>query len=95
MALANVLPANYPIGVQIEVQEEALRGLELTQEQAILDLAIGLFTDQRVTLGRAAAIAKLTQSDFQHELGRRGIAIHYDVEDFHADMRTLEALRPK
>ncbi len=73
----------------IDVQDEVLRGLQLTEEQALLDLAIGLFTDRRVTLGRGAQIARLTQSDFQRELGRRGIALHYDVEDFRADMLTL------
>jgi len=39
--------------------------------------------------------ARLTQLDFQKELGRRGIAIHYDVEDLQADLRTPAALREK
>jgi len=38
----------------IEIQDEALRGLKLTEPQALLDLAVGLFTEQRVTPGRAA-----------------------------------------
>ncbi len=79
----------------IDLQDEALRGLGLTEDQALLDLAIGLFTERRVTLGRAAEIARLSQSDFQSELGRREIPIHYDVEDFRADLRTLAALRAK
>jgi predicted HTH domain antitoxin len=79
----------------IEVHDEALRGLNLTQPQALLDLAVGLFTERRVTLGRAAAVARVTQLDFQQELARRGIPIHYDVEDLQADVRTLAALREK
>lgn len=79
----------------IEIQDEALRGLKLTESQALLDLAVGLFTEQRVTLGRAAEIARLPQLDFQKELGRRGIAIHYDVDDLQADLRTLVELREK
>ncbi len=79
----------------IEIHDEALRGLQLTETQAVLDLAVGLFTERRVTLGRAAAVAGLTQTDFQQELGRRGIPIHYDVEDLRADLRTLAALRGK
>jgi predicted HTH domain antitoxin len=79
----------------IEVQDEALRGLNLTQPQALLDLAVGLFTERRVTVGRAAAVAQLTQLDFQRELARRGIPVHYDLEDLQADMRTLAALREK
>ncbi len=79
----------------IEVQDEALRGLALTEPQALVDLAIGLFTERRVTLGRAAAVARLTQLEFQRELSRRGIPLHYDVEDLQADLRTLAALREK
>jgi predicted HTH domain antitoxin len=79
--------------VTIEIQDEALRGLKLTEPQAVLDLAVGLFTERRVTLGRAAEIARLPQLEFQRELGRRGICIHYDLEDLQADLRTLAALR--
>ena len=77
----------------IEVEDEALRGLNLTQPQALLDLAVGLFTERRVTLGRAAAVARMAQLDFQRELARRGLPVHYDVEDLQADLQTLAALR--
>jgi predicted HTH domain antitoxin len=86
---------HYPSPVLIDVEDEVLRGLGLTESQALLDLAIGLFTECRVTLGRAAEIARLTQSDLQRELGRREIPIHYDVEDLRADLRTLTALRSR
>ncbi len=78
----------------IEIHNEALRGLELTEDQARLDFALGLFIDQRVTLGRGAEIARLSQADFLKALGQRGIPVHYDVEDFRADLRTLDSLKP-
>ena len=77
----------------IEIQDEALRGLELTEPQARLDLAVGLFTERRVTLGRAAEIAQFTQLDFQQELNRREIPVHYDLEDLLADVSTLAVLK--
>jgi predicted HTH domain antitoxin len=80
--------------VQIEIHHEALRGLDLTEDQARLDLALGLFIDRRVALGRGAEIARLSQADFLKELGRRDIAIHYDVEDLRADLRTLALVKP-
>jgi predicted HTH domain antitoxin len=54
--------------VLIAIHDDALRGLDLTEDQAWLDLALGLFIDQRVTLGRGAEIAGMTQSDFLKEL---------------------------
>jgi predicted HTH domain antitoxin len=79
----------------IEIQDEALRGLKLTEPQALLDLAVGLFTERRVTLGRAAEIARVTQLAFQQELSRREISVHYDMDDLLADVSTLAALREK
>jgi predicted HTH domain antitoxin len=77
----------------IEIRDEALQGVSLTQDQALLELAIGMFAGRKVTLGRAARIAGLPQAEFLKELGRRGIPIHYDVEDFAADLKTLAALK--
>jgi predicted HTH domain antitoxin len=65
----------------------------LTEAEALVDFAVGLFTERRITLGRAAGIARLTQLAFQRELNRREIPIHYDVADLQADVRTLTALR--
>jgi predicted HTH domain antitoxin len=79
----------------IEIQDKVLRGLKLTEPQALLDLAVGLFTERQITLGRAAEIAQLTQLDFQREIGRRRIPIHYDIEDLQSDLLTLAALNDK
>ena len=76
----------------IEVNDEALGDVRLTPAQALLDFAVGFYTDGRNTLGRAASIAGISQSDFQRELGRRGIAAHYDVDDLHKDLNTLASL---
>lgn len=76
----------------IKVSDEALGSIRLTPEQALLDFAIGLYTDGRVTMGRAAAVAGVSQSDFQRELGRREISVHYSPEDLHKDLDTLASL---
>ena len=77
----------------ISVEAEHLRGLELTEAQALVNFAVGLFTGGRVTLGRAAAIARLNQLEFQRELGRRNLELQYGLEDLRADLLTLAALR--
>jgi len=53
------------------------------------------YTERRVTLERASEIARITQLEFQQEISRRGIPVHYDVEDLQADTNTLAALREK
>ena len=64
----------------------------LSATDAALHLAIGLYMDNRVTLGQGAAVAGIPTPDFLAELGRRRISIHYDVEDALADVETAAKL---
>jgi predicted HTH domain antitoxin len=59
---------------------------QFTPEEIKLHLALGLFLDDRVGLGRGAEIAGLSQSEFLHELGKRRIPVHYDETDARADV---------
>ena len=61
----------------------------LTAQDAALHLALGLFLDQRITLGQGAAIAGTSQSDFLRELGRRRIPVHYEESDALADIAAV------
>lgn len=64
----------------------------LRAEDAILDLALGMYASNRVTLGRAAEIAGLTQLAFQRELGQRHIPLHYDRDDLAVDLQAVRDL---
>ncbi len=62
---------------------------------AALHFAVGAFSAEEVTLGQAAAIAGLSQSEFMRELARRKIPLHYDCEDFAEDLKTIAALQDR
>lgn len=61
----------------------------LSPQEAHLDLAIGLYSGGRVTMGTAAEIAGLPTPAFQRELGRRRIPVSYDLEELHHDFEAL------
>jgi predicted HTH domain antitoxin len=65
---------------------------QISTSEAALHLAIGLFADERVTLGQAASIAGISQAAFLHELGKRKIPIHYGLEDLEQDIATVKRL---
>jgi predicted HTH domain antitoxin len=50
---------------------------------------LALFQREKLTLGQASRLAGMSQWQFQQLLGSRGIPVHYGVEDFEADLRTL------
>jgi predicted HTH domain antitoxin len=60
---------------------------ELSQEIAVL-----LFQKEKLTLGLASRLARMSQIQFQHLLASRQIPIHYDEQDFEDDLKTLEEL---
>lgn len=65
---------------------------KMQPRDAKLHLAIGAFTAEEVTLGQAAEIAGVSQTDMMRELARRKISQHYDVDDFEQDLKTVAAL---
>lgn len=75
--------------MNVEVQDEKLRGLKVTPERLRLEMAVGLYASEDFTLGQAADLAGMDQTQFLRELGHRGLCIHYGVEEFEQDLKTL------
>ena len=63
---------------------------KLTPQNAVLNLAIGLFVSEEVTLGQAAQIAGLPQATFLRELGKRRIPIHYGPDELAEELKAID-----
>lgn len=72
--------------MQIAFSDELTQDLDLTPEHARFDLAIGLYAERRVTLGRAAEIAGMMQTAFLRKLGELRIPMHYDLAELEEDL---------
>ena len=79
--------------MELHLPDELVRGIDMSEEQWLLDLAIGLYVDRRVTMGRGAEIARLSKPAFLDELGRRQIPVDYDADDLERDSQTISELR--
>lgn len=53
-----------------------LRGRAMTEDELRFDLALGLYVDEKVTLGQAAQVAGMSTPAFLDELGKRKIPVH-------------------
>lgn len=82
-----------PGSMLIEIEDEVFGPLAISGEEIRLDMALGMFMSGRVTLGRAADIAGVAQTEFLSHLGERGIPLHYQLDDVELDLRTLDSLR--
>jgi len=63
--------------------------------RAKLHLAVDAFVAEEVTLGQAADIAGISQTEMMRELSQKRIPLHYDQEEFAEDLQTIAALQQK
>lgn len=80
------------MSVTLEVPEELLAEVfhvpvtDLPRHLRI-ELACGLYAQNRLSLGKAAELAGLDRFQMGEELGRRNIGRHYTSDDLKADLR--------
>ena len=64
---------------------------DLSSETARL-LALELYREDKVSLGRAAELCQMAVEQFMEFAGRRGVPLHYGAGDLEEDRRTLVRL---
>ncbi|MCU1236926.1 MAG: hypothetical protein JWP63_4893 [Candidatus Solibacter sp.] len=82
--------------VKVEIPAElalaaGLDGEDLGAEASRL-LALELYRENKVSLGRAAELCQLPIEEFMEFAGRHGVSLHYSADDLEQDRRTLERL---
>ncbi len=75
--------------MNMELDIPVLDKLGISRADLLTDIAVGLYMDQRVTLGQAAEIAGVSQLDFRCLLSRMNVPIQYDIQDLNHDLAVL------
>ena len=76
----------------LTILTERLGNVVLDERDAVVDIAIGLYKREAVSLGRAAEVAGISSIEMLSELGRRHIPINYGVDELREDVATLGKL---
>ncbi|MEL4896879.1 UPF0175 family protein [Crocosphaera sp. Alani8] len=72
------------------ISDEILNSVGLSDQELLVEIAIMLFQKERVSLGKASKIAKMNYVEFQELLATQNIPIHYNIEEFDQDVKTLK-----
>ena len=67
----------------------------MVPSRAKLHLALGAFAADEVTLGQAADIAGVSQTELMRELSLRRIPLHYDRAELAEDLKSIAELNVK
>ncbi len=76
----------------LEVPEEILDSARLTLEELRAELAVHLYSQGRLSLGKARELAGMSFWQFRQLLGSRAIPAHYGAEELDEDVATLRRL---
>ena len=79
-----------PGKMTLKIPLERLGDIALDERDALVDIAIGLYKREQVSLGRAAEIAGMSSPAFLGELARRQIPINYDAGELREDLEFLK-----
>ncbi len=71
------------------ISDEILSKAQLSENELLIDLACYLYEKKKLSMGRARGLANLNQMEFQMELAKRDINIHYTEEDLQKDLKNL------
>lgn len=73
------------------ITDEMLKELHFTESEFKLEIALYLFQQKKISLGKASQFVQLTRLQFQKMLSLRQIPVHYDVEDFREDIELVHS----
>ena len=76
----------------LEIPRDVLDSARLSVDDLKLELAVSLYAQRRLSVGKARELAGLSLWEFRQLLATRHIPVHYDVTDLHDDVATLKDL---
>ncbi|MFO7742034.1 MAG: UPF0175 family protein [Anaerolineae bacterium] len=76
----------------LEIPQDILDTARLTVDELKVEMAVYLYAEGRLSIGKARELAEMTLWEFRQLLASRGIPPHYDVADLDEDVATLRAL---
>lgn len=76
-----------------EVLKDALRQLLLSRPGYRIDIAVKLYTDDKISLGRAAELAGISIDEMKEVLMQRGIKPKLGIETIEEALDEIDALK--
>ena len=77
----------------VEIPDQIVDQSGLSSKEILLKVALLLFQEERLTLGQASKLAGVHLFEFQKELAKREIPVHYNEEDFERDLQTIAKMK--
>lgn len=78
--------------ITLDLPNDVFLATHLTKTELKIELAVHLFEQGKLSLGKACRLAGMNTWQFMQLIGSRGIAVHYDIDEYEEDLDTLKRL---
>lgn len=83
--------------VQVQLSEDLVAAAQLNRANPSADaarlLALELFREDKISLGRAAELSQTSVEAFMEFAGQRQVPLHYGTSELEADRETMQRTR--
>jgi predicted HTH domain antitoxin len=76
----------------VVISDDLLQAAQISEADLKLEIAILLYQQKRLSIGKARELAGMHLLAFQQALAQRGICLNYDIGDLQHDVQTLKEL---
>lgn len=76
----------------LEVPQDILDSARMTLSELRIEIAVYLYSQERLSVGKARELAGMSLWEFRQLLASRRISPHYDETDLDQDLSTLREL---
>lgn len=76
--------------MSLVIPDDLLKASRMSESELMLEIVLMLFEQEKLTLGKASRLLRLSPLELQRLLASRKICIHYDVQDFRHDLKNLQ-----
>ncbi|RME49600.1 MAG: UPF0175 family protein [Caldilineae bacterium] len=76
----------------LQIPQDILDSSRLTIQELKVEMAVYLYTQRRLSVGKARELAEMPLWEFRQLLAARRISPHYDETDLDEDITTLQRM---
>lgn len=76
----------------LKIPQDILDSARLTINDLRTEIAVSLYAQRRLSVGKARELANMSLWEFRQLLASRRISAHYDISDLDDDVATLHEL---
>ena len=78
--------------MSVIIPDDLVQASGMSEEDLFQEIVLMLFEQKKISIGKASNLLGMNLIQFQHLIASREIFIHYDIDDFKADVATLKRL---